>query len=57
MDNSPTPPTEDPETSPKRLLDPFEEWRDHANHWDVSALLRKRPEEETAANADKEPAA
>lgn len=55
MDNSPTTPTEDPETSPKRLIDPFEEWRDHANHWDVSELLR-RPEKKTVANADKEPA-
>lgn len=23
----------------QRLLDPFAEWRDHANQWDVSELL------------------
>ena len=28
-----------PSTAPaRRFLDPFEEWRDHANQWDVAAL-------------------
>ena len=27
----------------RRHLDPFEEWRDHANQWDVAALLCARP--------------
>ncbi len=29
--------------SARRHLDPFEEWRDHANQWDVSELRRSRP--------------
>lgn len=26
---------------PKRLLDPFAEWGDHANQWDVTEVWRR----------------
>ena len=33
-----------PAVEPKyRYLDSFEEWRDHANQWDVSELLHAHP--------------
>ena len=54
MDNSPTTTTDVSQESPKRFLDPFAEWRDHGNKWDVTELLRKKPEQEATAKADKE---
>ena len=54
MVKSPTTTTDVPQETPKRLLDPFAEWRDHANKWDVTELLRKKPEKEATAKADKE---
>ena len=57
MDNSPTTTTDVSQESPKRFLDPFAEWRDHANKWDVTELLRKKPEKQATAKPDKEPVA
>ncbi len=57
MDNKPNsrPETVDPtHERHSRLLDPFEEWRDHANQWDMSGLQNsnnKRQEEEKERNA------
>ncbi len=48
------PTTGNPEP-PKRLLDPYAEWRDHANQWDLSAWQSNPPAEPKAAPASDNP--
>ncbi len=36
-------PTKSAAAPARRFLDPFEEWRDHANQWDAAALRRAAP--------------
>ncbi len=41
------------EIEPKRLLDPFAEWHDHANQWDVSEVLSAREQDWNPDNTRK----